>query len=214
MVKPTLVKAVKKTTQIKSNPAVLLDEQLTLLQGECDVVEARLVGSRNELYKSIARVYFWWRLADAQKGYLDVKIDQMGAVFKVTSKHGYNFSPVLQLVYGNSIDDPEISKRGRVLNLLHEEYKKTPKKYGVDVVKLAGYISQMGGINKLVQSSMFVPSLKTLQSLSTKKQPLASGHADTFNDIDIAKQAAMDEVPPVFRLPRGGFMLPVSLSVE
>lgn len=192
MVKPTLVKAVKKTTQIKSNPAVLLDEQLTLLQGECDVVEARLVGSRNELYKSIARVYFWWRLADAQKGYLDVKIDQMGAVFKVTSKHGYNFSPVLQLVYGNSIDDPEISKRGRVLNLLHEEYKKTPKKYGVDVVKLAGYISQMGGINKLVQSSMFVPSLKTLQSLSTKKQPLASGHADTFNDIDIAKQAAMD----------------------
>ena len=37
MVKPTLVKAVKKTTQIKSNPAVLLDEQLTLLQGECEV---------------------------------------------------------------------------------------------------------------------------------------------------------------------------------
>lgn len=200
MTKRAAAKTIKKTAKAKQSPAAKLDSELNALQSDCDAVEIKYVGARNELYKTIARVYYWWRKADAQKGYLDEKIEQMGAVFKKESKHGYNFSPVLQLVYGNSIGDPEISKRGRVLNLLHEEYKKSPKKYGTDVVKLANYINQNGGMTKMMQNSITAPSIKTLETL-VKKQTIAGATTaatattalPTSLEINAAKQNAVDE---------------------
>lgn len=195
MAKKAAAKTGKKVANAKQSPAAQLDSELNALQSDCDAVETKYVGARNELYKTIARVYYWWRKADAQKGYLDEKIEQMGGVFKKESKHGYNFSPVLQLVYGNSIGDPEISKRGRVLNLLHEEYKKSPKKYGTDVVKLANYINQKSGMTKMVQDSITAPSIKTLEAL-VKKQNIA-GASDaalpTSIEINAAKQNAVNE---------------------
>lgn len=119
----------------------------------------------------------------------------MGGVFKKESKHGYNFSPVLQLVYGNSIGDPEISKRGRVLNLLHEEYKKSPKKYGTDVIKLANYINQKSGMTKMVQDSITAPSIKTLEALVKKQNIAGESNAalPTSIEINAAKQNAVNE---------------------
>jgi hypothetical protein len=200
MTKRAAANTIKKAATAKQSPAAQLDSELNALQSDCDAVEIKYVGARNELYKTIARVYYWWRKADAQKGYLDAKIEQMGGVFKKESKHGYNFSPVLQLVYGNSISDPEISKRGRVLNLLHEEYKKSPKKYGTDVVKLSNYINQKSGMTKMVQDSITAPSIKTLETL-VKKQTIAGATSaaiattalPTSLEISVAKQNAVDE---------------------
>lgn len=196
MAKKAAAKTGKKVANAKQSPAAQLDSELNALQSDCDAVETKYVGARNELYKTIARVYYWWRKADAQKGYLDEKIEQMGGVFKKESKHGYNFSPVLQLVYGNSIGDPEISKRGRVLNLLHDEYKKSPKKYGTDVVKLANYINQKSGMTKMVQDSITAPSIKTLEALVRKQNIAGSSNAALPTSIEIAaaKQNAVDEV--------------------
>jgi hypothetical protein len=197
MAKKLSAKKSNKVANTKHSPTAQLDSELNSLQSDCDAVETKYVGARNELYKTIARVYYWWRKADAQKGYLEAKIEQMGGVFKKESKHGYNFSPVLQLVYGNSIGDPEISKRGRVLNLLHEEYKKSPKKYGSDVVKLANYINQKSGMTKMVQDSITAPSIKTLETL-VKKQTIAGATTattalPTILEINAAKQNAVDE---------------------
>lgn len=196
MAKKAPVKTRKPITQAKPSPAAQLDLELGQLQNDCDAAETMYVGARNELYKNIARVYLWWRKADVQKGYLDTKIEQMGGIFKKESKHGYNFSPVLQLVYGNSISDHEISKRGQVLNLLHEEYKKTPKKYGTDVVKLANHINQKGGLRRMVQDSL--PDAKSIKALETlvKQQVAANVSATALPsnvEIDVAKQNAVDE---------------------
>ena len=196
MAKKAPVKTRRPITQAKPSPAAQLDLELGQLQNDCDAAETMYVGARNELYKNIARVYLWWRKADVQKSYLDAKIEQMGGIFKKESKHGYNFSPVLQLVYGNSISDYEISKRGHVLNLLHEEYKKAPKKYGTDVVKLANHINQKGGLRRMVQDSLpDVPSLKVLEKLA--KQEEASGASNPVAlpssvELNVAKQNAVD----------------------
>lgn len=195
MAKKTPAKASKKAVQPKQNPAAQLDAELGQLQSDCDAAEKSYVGARNELYKNIARVYYWWRKADAQKGYLEAKTEQIGGIFKKESKHGYNFSPVLQLVYGNSISDYEISRRGRVLNSLHEEYKKTPKKYGKDVVKLANHINQKGGLNKIVQDSLpDVPSLKALEKMVKQQEVTGASNAvlPTSLEISVAKQKAVD----------------------
>ena len=187
--------AMTSTVKAKSSPAAQLDSELTSLQSHCDSVETKYVGARNELYKTIARVYYWWRKADAQEGYLDEKIAQMGGVFKKKSKYGYNFSPVLQLVYGNSISDHEISKRGRVLNLLHEEYEKSQKKYGTDVVKLANFINEKRGMSKMVQDSTKVPTAKELEALAKGQGFFGAATFSLPNSIDIsaAKQNAIDE---------------------
>jgi hypothetical protein len=193
-----LAMATKKTskTQKAVAPVNLLDIELFTLQNDCDAVESKYAGVRNELYKTIARVYYWWRKADAQKGYLDAKIEQMGGVFKRESKHGYNFSPVLQLVYGNCISDYEISKRGQVLNLLHSEYKKSPKKYGTDVVKLANYINQKNGLTRMVQDSLSVSSVKALEKLVKQQDVACVGIASMPSsvEINVAKQNAVDAV--------------------
>ena len=88
MTKKAAAKTIKKAETAKKSPAAQLDSELNALQSDCDAVEMKYVGARNELYKTIARVYYWWRKADAQKGYLDEKIEQMGGVFKRESKHG------------------------------------------------------------------------------------------------------------------------------
>jgi len=197
MTRKAAAKTIKKAAIAKKSPAAQLDSELYTLQSDCDSAETRYVGARNELYKTIARVYYWWRKADAQKGYLDEKIEQMGGLFKRESKHGYNFSPVLQLVYGNSISDHEISKRGRVLNLLHEEYKKSPKKYSNDVVKLANYINQNGGMTKMMQNSVTAPSIKTLEALVKRQTIVGATTANTTLPTSLqiyaAKQNAVDE---------------------
>lgn len=195
MAKKAAAKTSKKTAQTKRSPAELLDMELSQLQNDCDAAEKTYVGARNELYKNIARVYYWWRKADAQKDYLEEKIAQMGGVFKKESKHGYNFSPVLQLVYGNSISDYEISKRGRVLNALHEDYKKAPRKYGTDVVKLANHINQKGGLSKMMQDSLpDVQSIKTYETLIKQQEVAGTGNAvmPTSVEISVAKQNALD----------------------
>ena len=122
-------KKTKNPVQTKHSPSAQLDLELAVLQSDCDAVEKMRVGVRQQLYQSIARVYYWWRKANAQKGYLEQKINEMGGDYKSASKHGYNFSPVLQLVYGNIVTHYEITRRSHVLNLLHEEYKKKPKMY-------------------------------------------------------------------------------------
>lgn len=191
--KPT--KTAKQASKAAVNPSTQLDSELHDLQNLCDAAEQKYVGARHELYKGIAHVYYWWRKADAQKGYLDAKIEQMGGVFKRESKHGYNFSPVLQLVYGNSISDYEITRRGQVLNLLHAEYKKTPKKYGTDVIKLANYIGGMGGIKKMVENSIAAPSIKALEKLVKQQGASATSNTNlpTSIEIAVAKQNAVDE---------------------
>jgi hypothetical protein len=195
MAKKATVKTAKKVAPSKRNPAAQLDLELGQLQNDCDAAETMYVGARNELYKNIARVYYWWCKADSQKGYLDAKIEQMGGVFKRESKHGYNFSPVLQLVYGNSISDYEISKRGKVLNLLHEEYKKAPKKYGTDVVKLANHINQKGGLGRMMQDSLpEAPSLMALEKLLKQHEVTGVSNAvlPSSDDLNVAKQNAVD----------------------
>ena len=189
------VKKTKKLVQTNHSPAAQLDLELGVLQSDCDAAQAKYVGARQELYKNIARVYFWWRKAEAQKGYLDAKIEQMGGVFKKESKYGYNFSPVLQLVYGNSISDHEITRRGHVLNLLHEEYKKKPKMYGTDVVKLTNHINQKGGFKQMIMGSAAIPTLKTLEKLAKQQSVAATNSASlpTSYEIATAKQVAADE---------------------
>jgi hypothetical protein len=196
MAKKAATKTSKQLTQTKRSPVAQLDLELGQLQSACDAAEIMYVSARNELYTNIARVYLWWLKADAQKGYLDAKIEQMGGLFKKESKHGYNFSPVLQLVYGNSISDYEISKRGRVLNLLDEEYKKAPKKYGTDVVKLANHINQKGGLRRMVQDSLpDVPSLKVLEKLVKQQEVAGVSNAAALPssvELNVAKQNAVD----------------------
>ena len=199
MTKKTPAKKVTKTAKHASkaavNPSAQLDSELDDLQDRCDTAEQKLVGAWQGVYEGIAHVYYWWRKADAQEGYLDEKIKQMGRVFKKESKYGYNFSPVLQLVYGNIISAHQISRRGHALNLLHEEYEKTPKKYGNDVIKLANYISQLGGISKMVEKSIKTPPLKTLEKLAEQqgKNSVADPCFPTSLEVSVAKQNAVDE---------------------
>ncbi len=186
-------KKTKKPVQTIHSPSAQLDLELAMLQSDCDAVEKMRVGVRQQLYQSIARVYYWWRKANAQKGYLEQKINEMGGDYKSASKHGYNFSPVLQLVYGNIVTHYEITRRSHVLNLLHEEYKKKPKMYGTDVVKLANHIAQSGGVTKMTVSSTNVPSLKTLEKLAKQQNAATASNIPSSFEIGIAKEVAAGE---------------------
>ncbi len=194
MTKKTPAKKATKTAKQASKSAQL-DSELHDLQDKCDAAEQKLRGAWQKLYESIAHVYYWWRKADAQKGYLDAKIKQMNRVFKKGSTHGINFSPVLRLVYGNSISDPDISKRNRLLNLLHAEYEKTPKKYGTDVIKLANYISANGGIANLVAKSIDTQAFKKLEKIAKQQGKDSDAHTNFPTDLEVsvAKQNAVDE---------------------
>jgi hypothetical protein len=188
-------KKTKNPVQTKHSPSAQLDLELAELQGDCDSVEKMRLGYRKRLYQSIASVYYWWRKASAQKGYLEQKINEMGGDYKSTSKHGYNFSPVLQIIYGNVITPEEITRRSHILNLLDAEYKKKPKMYGSDVVKLANHIQQSGGVTKMIADSLAnVPSLKTLEKLAKQQSAAMASNLPSSFEIGIAKEAAASEV--------------------
>lgn len=58
MAKKVAANTGKKVANAKQNPAAQLDIELNTLQSDCDAVETKYVGARNELYKTIARVYY------------------------------------------------------------------------------------------------------------------------------------------------------------
>ncbi len=135
-------------------PATLaknLHKQLYQLQTSGAVVWRDVRRSNRAFYAHVAAVYYWWRHASEVTGYLDSEYAKLARKFKSRVKYGYNFSPLLVLVWGNdNCSDGDLDRHSRALNSIDAEYLSRPSYYKKDgVARLAKFIEDRHGINGL-----------------------------------------------------------------
>ena len=128
-----------------------LHKQLYQLQTSGAVVWRDVRRSNRAFYAHVAEVYFWWRHASEVTGYLDSEYAKLARKFKSRVKHGYNYSPLLVLVWGNdNCSDGDLDRHSRALNNIDAEYLSRPSYYKKDgVARLAKFIEDNHGINGL-----------------------------------------------------------------
>lgn len=117
------------------------------LKVKCAKVLKTIANARYELYVSYAEIYVWWREAAKVDGLVDGLTGHLTSLKLYNVNHGINFSPLLVVLFNNTLSDQERNRGSRLLNALHNEVTKNPELYRNDTVnKLAGYIKSVGGI--------------------------------------------------------------------
>ncbi len=117
------------------------------LKRKCAMVLKAIANGRYDLYVNYAEIYVWWREAAKVDGLVDSLTGHLKSLKLYNVNHGINFSPLLVVLFNNTLSDQERNRGSRLLNALHNEVTKNPELYRHDIVnKLAGYIKSVGGI--------------------------------------------------------------------
>ena len=117
------------------------------LKIKCTNVLKTISNARFELYVGYADIYVWWRDAAKVEGLVDGLTEHLTSLKLYNVNHGINFSPLLVVLFNNTLSDQERNRGSRLINALHNEVTKNPELYRTDTVnKLAGYIKSVGGI--------------------------------------------------------------------
>jgi hypothetical protein len=131
-----------------------LIEELKNLQRECATVLRVVASTRHKEYENLAKIYLWWANASKLEGFLEGLIVNLKDYRLLGVAHGYNYSPVLMLMFGKTLSDQDRNKMSRVLNALNEEFMRRPELYAYNPVsKLVGFIKKSGGLVQLVKTS-------------------------------------------------------------
>lgn len=129
-----------------------LKSQLEGLKKSGVVVQSDVMRTHGQLYRHLAEIYLWWRDAEEQHpDYLRDQYKLIGRKFK-SLKYGYNFRPLLFLVYGNNagLDKNYLRSYSGTLNAVNDEYNQRPELYEKNaVVKIAQFIDESGGVGAL-----------------------------------------------------------------
>ncbi len=127
-----------------------LHKELHQLQANGTVVWANFRKSNKDFYRHIAEVYFWWIQALQVPGLLDAEYEKIKRRHREL-KHGYNYTRLLVLVWGNdNCNDADLARHSRALNEVNKEYFSREAYYAKDgVAKIAQFIEQNGGIHGL-----------------------------------------------------------------
>jgi hypothetical protein len=126
-------------------------KHLHLLQASGSAIWRDMRRTNRAFYAHVAEVYFWWRQASLDTGYLEAEYAKLNRQFKSHVKYGINFSPLLALVWGNdNCTTNDLDRHSRALNNVDAEYMSRPSYYAKEgVAKLAAFIENNNGINGL-----------------------------------------------------------------
>lgn len=117
------------------------------LKVKCAKVLKTIANARYELYVNYAEIYVWWREAAKVDGLVDGLTGHLNSLKLYNVNHGINFSPLLVVLFNNTLTDQERNRGSRLLNALHNEVTTNAELYRTDTVnKLACFIKGVGGV--------------------------------------------------------------------
>jgi hypothetical protein len=130
-------------------------KSLVRLRADSAAVETQIARTNQLEYRTIARIYLWWRAASTVPGFLE-KVYAPTMVRRVFGEREgeLSFRRLLYVVYGvYGLDKDPLDRKNRALLRLHEAYEKNPSQYVKDgVEKLVGVISNAGGLISFISS--------------------------------------------------------------
>jgi hypothetical protein len=145
----------------------LLKKSEKLREG-CLVETKAFIGAEQAARRNAAEIYLWWKEASELNGFLDKLFEGKRKLRDVD--YGYNYRYVIQNFYGTKIDDGDIDRKGRVLNVLDDEYKKNTKLYVKDgVTGLVNFIGKEGGLRGLYERTYKPNQVKPAASQATAR---------------------------------------------
>ena len=101
----------------------LLRKKLNKVQARGGTVWSNYRKSNLEMYKHIAEIYVWWRLANKVKGFLEAEYEKLPIQFRQTNQL-INFIPLFWLVWGTTNCNKDIASRhSKAMNKIHDEYE-------------------------------------------------------------------------------------------
>ena len=131
-----------------------LQGEFVELVRECQEVRKLMSQARQLSYENYAKIYFWWVAASRIEGLLDGLVGHLTSFKHNAVNHGINFSPLLVVLFKNTLSDQERNRTSRLLNALHSEVQASPEMYVHDGVnKLAGFIKKSGGFVAVVNTT-------------------------------------------------------------
>ena len=121
---------------------------------ECLQVRKVMSQARQYSYENYAKIYFWWKEASRVEGLVEGLTSNIKSFKHNAVNHGINFSPLLVVLFKNTLSDQERNRTSRLLNALHKEVQASPEMYVQDgVSKLAGFIKKSGGFVAVVNTT-------------------------------------------------------------
>ena len=145
-----------------------LIRELNNLQRDCAKVLRLVASTRHKEYENLAKIYLWWKEASTVDGFLEGVLAGFKDYRLRAVAHGYNYAPLLMLMFGKTLSDQERNKMSRALNALNNEFNRYPQTYRFDAVtKLTGFIKKSGGLIHLVK-----PTYKRAESSNDLDQQL------------------------------------------
>lgn len=124
------------------------------LKRECSEVQKLMSSVRQAVYESSAKILFWWMDASRVSGLVEGLTGHLTSYKHNAVNHGINFSPLLVVLFNNTLSDQERNRASRLLNALYNEVQANPEVYVYDrVKKLAGFIKKSGGVVAVVNTT-------------------------------------------------------------
>lgn len=131
-----------------------LHSEFENLKRECSDVQKLLSSVRQAVYENSAKILFWWMDASRVDGLVEGLTSHLGSYKHNAVNHGINFSPLLVVLFNNTLSDQERNRASRLLNALHNEVQANPEVYVYDrIKKLAGFIKKSGGVVAVVNTT-------------------------------------------------------------
>ena len=153
---------------------------------ECLQVRKLMAQARQFSYENYAKIYFWWVAASRIEGLLDGLVGHLTSYKHNAVNHGINFSPLLVVLFKNTLSDQERNRTSRLLNALHNEVQASPEMYVHDGVnKLAGFIKKSGGFVAVVNTTYKTGELgKGAGSIEERSEQYEEAQASEFAKIN------------------------------
>ena len=131
-----------------------LQSMFDALKQECAYVDKLTSSARQVAYENYAKIYFWWSEARLVEGFVEGMTSHITSYKHRAVNHGINFSPLLVVLFNNTLSDVERNRASRMLNVLHKQVQANPEMYVHDkVTKLAGFIKKAGGVVALANTT-------------------------------------------------------------
>ncbi len=187
--------------EVKKSDHDRLIRELNNLQRDCAKVLRLVASTRHKEYENLAKIYLWWKEASSVEGFLEGVLAEFKDYRLQAVAHGYNYAPVLMLMFGKTLSDQERNKMSRALNALNNEFNRHPQTYRFDAVaKLTGFIKKSGGLVQLVKPSYKKAELSVDLDQELVDEMAAEEHEAQQADQNAAMSAELAKLGVSFKV--------------
>lgn len=163
-----------------------LHSEFENLKRECFDIQKLMSSVRQAVYENSAKILFWYLDASRVDGLVEGLTSHLGSYKHNAVNHGINFSPLLVVLFNNTLSDQERNRASRLLNALHNEVQANPEVYVYDrIKKLAGFIKKSGGVVAVVNTTYKNGELgKGKGTLEERAEKYEQEQAEEFSKIN------------------------------